>query len=870
MSTLLKMVMRKIINDKRLIYRTIIAVALASALIFLTGILSSSIYQNQINQTLEKIGDYHLYTKEFRYDDVDIIYQYNNPKKVVIFNEIFTGIIDDKSETINYNKIGIYKVSKETIDNINIIFGRKPANENEIIISNRDSTHLGLEVNNNITISNNDIDQHYTITGIYEDVVGLMGPSNNTYYGITSGLFKDDDYVKAVITYKKLDNKIFETGKLLDSKLNFLTPNKKNNSGINYNFEFLSLHGITGGASLGTKGMIIFQMLIVLTIIGISAFFIIYNSFYISISEQKKYIGVLSSIGTSPPQIMLIVFLEGIFIYLIGLVIGFIVAVILLNLLLIYINTQLSEIINYHYSIFFNSLFLNISFIFTFITSLLAIFSTSMRAKDISPIDLIREKEMIINKKIKTNKLFLRLFGIEGEYARKNMKRNKSKFLISLISIVISIVLLVSFSVIVKILIANVDNLNPENNLSIRIELSRNNYLKEEIRSLKYIDEITEIENRNLMIEGISNYLSEYYFKYHYLSQNILSKNSEEYNSEKVKNNLKTISYNVLVIKDSDFNELIKKHNLPNDNIFALNMFDSSLTLDEERREQYYNLYNDSVIPSIKLCKYNLYYSEKLKSELGNCDYKISNIKVIFNILVDNRYIRNPTMIIKKTYYDSFSDYHYKLHFDNDINEDNMNNIIKQYYERNELNIISRNYLKFDSEIKKLFIENGLDITFTDDVYYSNELADISGTIKIFKTITNCIYLFLFYIALTAVVSVYNTIITLFNLRKKEFASLISLGLSNKSLRKIIGIESLILSLKAIIYSVPLIFITIILLFSSLDLGNSLNYDFNILVIGVPYQMIIVSYLAVLMTLICVNLIVIKKLKINNPIELIK
>lgn len=74
-----------------------------------------------------------------------------------------------------------------------------------------------------------------------------------------------------------------------------------------------------------------------------------------------------------------------------------------------------------------NPLFIIIPVIFMIIVIGVSAFIPSRRASKVSPIEAIRQNDDIkINKKkIRTSKLVLKLFGIEGEIALKNIKRNK-------------------------------------------------------------------------------------------------------------------------------------------------------------------------------------------------------------------------------------------------------------------------------------------------------------------------------------------------------------------------------------------------------------------------------------------------------------
>jgi len=64
------------------------------------------------------------------------------------------------------------------------------------------------------------------------------------------------------------------------------------------------------------------------------------------------------------------------------------------------------------------------------------------------PIEAIRLSAdiKIKGKDVKTSRLTRRLFGIEGELALKNLKRNRHRYRATVISLFISIVLFISFS----------------------------------------------------------------------------------------------------------------------------------------------------------------------------------------------------------------------------------------------------------------------------------------------------------------------------------------------------------------------------------------------------------------------------------------
>ena len=60
------------------------------------------------------------------------------------------------------------------------------------------------------------------------------------------------------------------------------------------------------------------------------------------------------------------------------------------------------------------------------------------------------QTEDIKRKKVKPNKLINKLFGIEGNIALKNVKRNKRKYTITTVSLVLSFSIFVSFAIFIN------------------------------------------------------------------------------------------------------------------------------------------------------------------------------------------------------------------------------------------------------------------------------------------------------------------------------------------------------------------------------------------------------------------------------------
>ena len=80
----------------------------------------------------------------------------------------------------------------------------------------------------------------------------------------------------------------------------------------------------------------------------------------------------------------------------------------------------------------------------TGITVVLAAMIPAIKSTRISPIENIRGKDdyVVNTKKVKTSNISKKLFGIEFDLARKNMKRAKKRFRVATLSLAIAFILI--------------------------------------------------------------------------------------------------------------------------------------------------------------------------------------------------------------------------------------------------------------------------------------------------------------------------------------------------------------------------------------------------------------------------------------------
>ena len=178
---------------------------------------------------------------------------------------------------------------------------------------------------------------------------------------------------------------------------------------------------------------------------------LIYNSFSISISERKRQFGLLSSVGATRKQLVNSVFFEAFFISLFGIPIGIGSGIIGIGITLHFLKDTFASMLG-NTTI---ELTLNVSIpsiiaaiILGLITVLISAYIPARRSKKISALDAIRQTAdiKISPKNVKTSRLTRKIFAIEGDFALKNLKRNKKKYRSTVLSLFISILLFISAS----------------------------------------------------------------------------------------------------------------------------------------------------------------------------------------------------------------------------------------------------------------------------------------------------------------------------------------------------------------------------------------------------------------------------------------
>ena len=189
---------------------------------------------------------------------------------------------------------------------------------------------------------------------------------------------------------------------------------------------------------------------IVVVLIMAGSIMMIYNAFSISVSERSRQFGILTSVGATRKQLRRSVLFEGLCVGALGIPLGILLGLLGIGITLIYVGDILQSLTSSN-----NELTLSISLpalviaVATgLVTILISALIPAMRTFGKPALSIIRQTDdiKISAKAVKTSKLINRLFGLEGTLALKNQKRNKKPYRSAIISLFVSLVLFISAS----------------------------------------------------------------------------------------------------------------------------------------------------------------------------------------------------------------------------------------------------------------------------------------------------------------------------------------------------------------------------------------------------------------------------------------
>ena len=850
--------LRYLKQNKRRTLVTIIGIILATALICGIGNICTSFMDYQMRDQIKTSGSFYATFTDIDKEKASVITKSSGVSEYGYKKNLGSVIWDKKNST----SLDINVFDKNTINSFQITLkkGSYPKNESELIVTQDLLNKWNKKIGDKITLNLGEL--------IYDDmgmisklknsqkttfkIVGTLdkAPYNSKLFAITgfdiNTVNKNEKFDVSICTKNPKD--IYNTAISIGKNIGLVKEDNPKDESYNYNEQanlyfkdieynegLLRLLGASSYSNINITLLLIVGLVASLVIIATIA--TIYNSFSIAISERKKQFGILNSIGATKSQIMKLVFLEGFLVSIVGIPIGLLSGTVAIDIVFKVIKTffKTSMFGELDLRVVFSPIVLIVSTLVILLTIFISALIPAINAAKISPLEAIKNSSNLKVGKIKSSKLVKKIFKTEGELAYKNLRRNKGKFRITLFSLVISIVIFISFNGFVDMFIeANQINYGSITN---DLTLYENNLLtKEEVQ--KTIDELKKINGlKDVAIDKGYN-----------LNLNV---HVDEKNINKdLRESLKQSDY--VDMDNSTYNFINSRLYTPGDfSISNIKLSEGKFDRKTAKAENGVILvrysYQESLAKKGKVVLSNYKVGDTLNCTITSYDsdgkesekeVKLKILAITDEILTgNNQYPETSFGVV------AYDDLIPSLGIKDDESSSN------SYY------VATNQEKSTRDEVKKVAEENSLSVI--DSIDEAQKLEQTMNVMKIF------VYGFIVVISLVSVTNIINTISTNINLRKREFAIIKSIGVTPQGFKKMIYMESILYGILSLLYGIPI--------------GICMNVLMNKILEGVitvqtliPYKAILICVVAIFIITFIASYIPLKKISKENIIDNIR
>ena len=844
------------LNKKRNIV-TVIGIILSVALIIALSSLVVSFKESIINLEKHINGDFHYSFDGVQSNDLGI---FENNRSIENFYKVGT-LGYAKINTENEYKPYAYVITMDKNDfdsvGIELTDGELPKNNNEIIIPRhlRNNGKVDLKVGDTITLEvgsrmsegyalgqnnpyeetnnetiENTVSVTYKVVGIFERPSTALEPfSSPGYTFITTNASGVKNYtVFARYTKDGLKNQYKVTAGILGvnekvlkkniQEFNYKEVNEKEQGKSKFYFDinrYLIMLETNAYGDSSMKALLVLSTIVTVIII-VTSVYCIKNSFNISITEKTKEYGILKSVGATTSQIKKSVYYEAFLLGCVGIPIGILSGVLASFILIHVVNFFIrSMFVGNEYLIFkISYLSILISIILSIITIFMSIKKGAKIASKTSPMVLIRgNNDILVNsKKLKTPKFINKLFGIGGVVSYKNIKRNKKKYRTTIVSIVLSVSVYIALSYFV-------------NTAFDVVKMAKGDYTY----NLVYT---SYTKDYNLNYNNVLNFSKhDTVKKYSVVRTSIItgnfkaSKDFKKYNAYMSEEKPILNSVTFISVGKEEYLRYISKLGLNYNSVKDKGiLIDNNIGYDTKKKlEVSYNMTDNK--------KGDIINFTSMKED-KTFDMELASVTNIRPFGYENNY-GSLVMVISDEYMERLD----KL-------------------ESVSLYVESTDPDKLQSDIDKMCKD-------TEGCYVNNVDALIKQMKSIYTVIAIFLYGFIIVISLIGITNIFNTITTNMTLRKREFATLKSIGMTSNEFNRMIFLESFFYIFKSLLIGIPIGVLLSYLIFKGFT--NQILFSYK-----VPFKGIIVSIAIVCLLIVWLNNYSSKKANKGNVIETIR
>ncbi len=623
---------------------------------------------------------------------------------------------------------------------------------------------------------------------------------------------------------------------------------------------------------------------VVALIIILTSVYCIKNSFNISITEKIRQYGMLASVGATRRQIKSSVKTEAAMLGVVGIPVGTMSGILASLVLVKVVNTLSAGWLNFALSFHTSLPALILAVILSIATIYFSATGSARKAAKVTPLEAIRNtKEIKIkSSKLKTPAIIGRIWGIGGVISYKNIKRNNKKYRTTVTSIVICSITFIVISYFMSMAFSMVGMSYASTDYNIGINMS----YKKDI----HID-IEKLSKLVSGIEGVDDYLVGAGYDFDVRKP----KYTKEYGEycRQVYDNSEDVSqmFLITVLDDKSYDKYASDAGIKNAAAGAILVNKGTFDVYNENSLKYVKkemeLYKYKAGDTIE-CGYNVYDDASSDDNAAEGDTESSTD--------DNNAVEGDT----ESGTEDNSGY---------VDEETINNGVRKtvdvtiagvtdkvpigYKGYSYATLLFMNQKGFESlwadgksnELKQRYVsysayvvaENADEYqdTFEKETEGNPEYSQISFSVSnldkqmrdeksLFTLLGVFAYGLIVVIALIGITNIINTLSTGMELRSREFATLRSIGMTDKQFAGMVRLESVFISVKALVIGVPLgILISYLLCVIMNRMDGAIIYE-------PPYKAIILCIVVVIMLIYAIMKLSMTKLRHNNIIETIK
>ena len=616
---------------------------------------------------------------------------------------------------------------------------------------------------------------------------------------------------------------------------------------------------------------------IIIALIVFGSVSLIYNAFSISVSERTRQFGLLSSVGATRKQLRRMVLFEALAVSIVGIPLGILVGIGGIGITLLLIGDKFFSIVRVDIPmrLCVSWQAVVIAAVIALVTVLISAWIPSKRATGVSAVEAIRQSMdiKVSGRPVRTSKLAYKLFGLPGVLAGKHYKRNRKKYRTTVVSLFMSIVLFVSAAAFTDYMMESAEGGLASDQFDLIYAA------ESDASSAMTPDALLDLLFSDQNVTGGT------YTKKQFLQGDIsreyvtamFADRFADFGMEREDRAPKELSISgyLYFVADAEFNRLLEKYNLKEADYYDRDKplglaLDRNIELDR-RLEKYVTLDtlkgDGCVIEGLYYVEIDGYYRKDSRiDENGN--------KVV---LYQNR--DNENDIIELPYEESIAKY--TLQSEKTIEEAPFFvsrstpvaiNMIYPYsmlesvvpeaalnqFRNTEYFLTSSNHAASFENLAPVLTENGLS---------SRQLFDYAANAETDRNVVTIIrvfaYGFIVLISLIAAANVFNTISTNISLRRREFAMLKSVGMTQKGFRRMMNYECLLYGSKALLLGLPVSCGITYLIYRAVTTAYETSFH-------LPWAAIGIAVLSVFLVVFATMMYAMRKVKKDNPIDALK